>query len=174
MIKLVKSGLCLALITSLAGCSTIERILNPTQDKQDQFNFMSASLLENSSFRSSASFYDLNVTIEESGSGFNYTVTLSNPRKALLNVGIMVMNSMGQQGNQDHIKTVGVMDEVFDLVPNQIYPDQNCVDSLSVSGTISSAPDSLKILVTWNDDDYANYISDFYYVDVQEALSVQF
>ena len=164
----------MSLIASLSSCSTIERILNPEQDKQDQFNFMSASLLENSSFRSNASFYDLAVDVVESGSGYEYTVTLSNPRKALLNVGIMVMNSMGQQGNQDHIKTIGVMDEVYDLVPNQIYPEQNCVDSLSVSGTISSAPDSLKILVTWNDDDFSNYISDFYYVDVQEALSVQF
>ena len=66
------------------------------------------------------------------------------------------------------------MDEHYDLIPGQVYNQENLMNQLQVNGTVGTLPDSLKILVTWNDDDFSNYISDFYVVDVQDELITQF
>lgn len=174
MIKSLKLVIACALGLSLCGCATIQKMINPNIDKEDQYNYMVASLLENSSFRSNAIYYDLTVEVINNGSSYDYTVTLNNPNKAMLNVGIMVMDNLGEQGNQDHIESIGVLDEHYDLIPGQVYNQENLMNQLQVNGTVGTLPDSLKILVTWNDDDFSNYISDFYVVDVQDELITQF
>ena len=160
---MIKRFLLLVLLIALAGCN-----LN-TQDVrlQQQFARYEAyyvSLFDNDRFISFSDAFDLEVVFTKLDSGYRYDVVIDNPKIAMYDIEIMVVeNDTPFERADKMMPNLGIFESLeVNLVPYQVHTDKGFMKGVVVSGVVSVSVVELKIMVAWKDYAKLNSTREFF------------
>lgn len=165
MHKIITLLFCLCL---MCGCSKNN---NNTSDTSTKYiGYVEAIINNNSTVSSEIPFdYDLSVTKDSKGQ-YIYEVMISNPKQAMYNVEMMVID-VSKVGSENIFPSIGVIDEEqFNLIPFQSNAERGFYAALACNGVSDVPQFTLNVFVVYRDYSGLNETRVFFNLDaVYEA-----
>lgn len=150
--------LIVAALFILVGCSDESKLY---KEKVKRYETLWQSVRDNDKFVSASSSYDISATLE---SGI-YEIILGNPRIAMYDVEIVVVENNADYNQNKMMPSVGVFDGTYALVPGQIRKDKGYYGGMLLNGETDDASVNLKVLVSWKDSTRQQNFKEFFEFD---------
>lgn len=171
--KFFKYFLITCLSFSLAGCSTINNFINNGKDdSQVAYESLVEQLQTTTSFQSQSLYFDLNVDVVSSGNGYDYSIVLSNPLMAMMDIVIVAMDDLGSSEDENAIYSSFDDHQTLNIIPNQSDEENGFVTSVSVNGHIDTLPNTLRFVVSWSNKNKSYNYKEYYVLNIEDELSV--
>lgn len=142
----------------IGGCSQRS---NSNQDFQYTYNSFVDSILDNNGAdtKEIPFSHKLEVTKESSGE-YRYAITIDNPRVAMYNIQMMVVDKSAS----GQYPFIGLMSDetLYSMIPNQENKDKYFVKGIVLEGTSSTPKFTLLVQVSWKDYAQINTRSVFF------------
>lgn len=167
MHKIITLLFCLCL---MCGCSKNN---NNTSDTSTKYiGYVEAIINNNSTVSSEIPFdYDLSVTKDSKGQ-YIYEVMISNPKQAMYNVEMMVID-VSKVGSENIFPSIGVIDEEqFNLIPFQSNAERSFYAALACNGVSDVPQFTLNVFVVYRDYSGLNETRVFFNLDAVYAADV--
>lgn len=167
MHKIITLLFCLCL---MCGCSKNN---NNTSDTSTKYiGYVEAIINNNSTVSSEIPFdYDLSVTKDSKGQ-YIYEVMISNPKQAMYNVEMMVID-VSKVGSENIFPSIGVIDEEqFNLIPFQSNAERSFYAALVCNGVSDVPQFTLNVFVVYRDYSGLNETRVFFNLDAVYAADV--
>ncbi len=132
----------------VVGCNSDKKI---DKAQMNLYETHWKSLLNESKFQSTSRNFNIEVNFVEEAEGYAYYLTVDNPRVAMYDVEIMVIENKESFNKLEEMQpSAGIFENKFNLIPNQTRKEKNYRKGaiLSRSG-IEENELSLRVLVTW-------------------------
>lgn len=167
MHKIITLLFCLCLIV---GCAKSNNAASDTNTKY--IGYVEAIINNNSTVSSEIPFdYDLSVTKDSKGQ-YVYEVTISNPKQAMYNVEMMVID-VSKVGSENIFPSIGVIDEEqFNLIPFQSNAQRGFYAALACNGVSDVPQFTLNVFVVYRDYSGLNETRIFFNLDAEYAADV--
>ena len=153
-----------------SGCSFIDTISGRSaQQAQELYDGLYNQLVSATTFDSTVTDYDLTLNVVTTGDTYRFTLTVDQPRVAMRNVEVMVVDSNALSDPENGtILTRGLMDETIHLYPNQVYTDLNALYSVEVEGSINTLPQTLRVMVSYMDESGSTTYKQFFLFEIND------
>lgn len=160
--------ICALVLTS--GCDLIDTISGRSaQQAQELYDGLYNQLISATTFDTTVTDYDLTLNVVTTGDTYRFTLTVDNPRVAMRNVELMVVDSTALNDTENGmILTRGLMDETIHLVPNQVYSQLNAVRSVDVEGSFATFPQTLRVMVSYMDESGSTTYKQFFLFEIND------
>lgn len=136
------------IILTLTGCKDSK---NANGIAVDRYYDMLEVLENNEGFSENSNYFDISCEISKINDGYRYYVFLDNPRIAMYNIKMLVIEDGADYSNA-MAGNVGIFESSsYNMIPNQTNIDKGYVKGLSVSGISDKSDMALKIMVSWQD-----------------------
>lgn len=168
MHKIITLLICLSL---LGGCARNNNSASNTNTKY--IGYVEAIINNNSIVSSDIPFdYDLSVTKDSKGQ-YVYEVTISNPKQAMYNVEMMVID-VSKVGSENIFPSIGVIDEEqFNLIPFQSNAKRGFYAALACNGVSDGPQFTLNAFVVYRDYSGLNETRIFFNLDAKYEADVE-
>ncbi len=154
--KKILITLCLCLV--LTGCSFGGS--SEYQAKVKRYQSLIQVILDNDKFQQEPQAFDLEVNMNQEGSGYSYDIIVDNPKIAMYSIEIIVVEN-NQGFNEDKMMvSSGVFEKPRSMIPGQVNTEAGFVGGMILNALTANADVNLKILITWKDNGLANDYSE--------------
>lgn len=153
-----KLTILMLLIVLLAGCSTDAR---EYEQKTKQYQSYWNAILNQDRFQivsdgvAASRNFDVEATIEASSENegvYFYDVVLNNPKRALYDVEVLVLDTNGDYSSSVMKPSAGIWEAgEYNLVPNQVNTEKGYMGGILLNGETDQTALTLRILVVWRD-----------------------
>lgn len=155
----------LCMILCLFGCTS-------TQKKEEQekiYNGFKDSLLNNAQLISGNIPFAYSMEIEEKDAAYVYTISISEPKVAMSNIQMMILNP--EDISKDiQTATIGIFDELnYHMVPNQINEKDGYFSSLQLQGSSKEKDFVVYVTVAWKDSNQLVQYQVFFSFDIRDG-----
>lgn len=119
-----------------------------------RYNAYYTAILNNDKFESDSQFFDISVVMNQlSADEYRYDVIVDNPRVAMYDVEILVIeNGKSLEIADEIMPCVGLFEDgEFNLVPYQVNLDEGYAEGFGLNSTVSNPVVNLKVMVLWHD-----------------------
>lgn len=144
-----KSGLLLIVLMILTACSGFDQKL----DKESLMLYETywKSLLNETQFQKNSRNFDISAEIVHGESGYDYYVTVDNPKIAMYDVEIVVVEDGKRFDSvEEMLPSAGIFEKKFNMVPNQTRTEKGFMEGAALARYDFEEPEvTLQILVSW-------------------------
>lgn len=122
------------------------------------------SILEDAGeYVSSSDYYSLSINFSRTAQEKRYYIVVDNPQVAMYDVKIIAFEE-GTVDSEEACPNVGIFDEEFNLVPNQINKENGFVKGISVSGVYENDDPTILCLVQWINEDNTKVFREYFWL----------
>lgn len=145
MKKITLLMLCLVL---LAGCNAAKK---RDRESMNLYETYWKSLLNETQFLKESRNFNIEVDFIKEPDGFEYYITVDQPRTAMYDVEIMVIeNAESFSVSEEMLPSAGIFEQKFNMIPNQVRNESNYKEgAILARQELQSDEISLRVLVTW-------------------------
>lgn len=151
----------------LTGCSFGEN--SQYQAKVKRYESLLQAILDNDKFQTESNNFDLEVIMNQEDSGFSYDIIVDNPKVAMYNIEITVVENNQGLNPEKMMVSSGVFEVARSMIPGQVNTSAGYVGGMILNALTPNDEVNLKILVTWKDSGLAN--SFYEYIEVNANIS---
>ncbi|TFG81735.1 MAG: hypothetical protein E4G74_03730, partial [Erysipelotrichales bacterium] len=159
--------ICLALLILIAASACQSATEKQYAANLQRYNAYYTAILNNDKFLGDSGNFDIEVVMNRlSDTEYRYDLIVDNPRIAMYNIEILVIESGKSLEISDQIMpNVGIFEgDEYNMVPYQINLESGFSQGFDLSGTVTKPEVSLKVLVIWHD--YAKVLQKREYFDL--------
>lgn len=152
----------------LVGCNSEET--KAQKEQLSQYETYWNSLLNESQFQSSSRNFDIEVEFKKTGSHFEYYVIIDNPKIAMYDVEVLVIeNRESFDGFDKMLPSVGIFDEPVNLIPNQIRTEKNFREGIALSRQeLNDDEVTIQVMVVWKNYTKLDSFKEVFEFDLSE------
>ena len=161
--------LCLATLFFVSGCSG-----NHISDEQQKiYDGFKDSLLNNGELISSNIPFKYNIDIQSKNGKYIYTVRVSNPRVAMSNIQLMILNP--DDLSEDYLSnTIGIFDETpVYMIPNQSNKKAGYLKKIELQGVSSNKDFRVYALMSWKDSNQLTQYQVFFSFNIVNGKNIK-
>lgn len=140
----------MALVLSACGSQSARKYKQQLERYKSLWN----TILDEDRVEQSSQYFDIKATMEASGSQYVYSVTIDNPRIAMMNVEVLVLEDESDYSDEKMMVSSGIFDPSRDMIPNQSRANSNFVGGLFLSASTEASELDLRVLVVWKTIDH--------------------
>lgn len=145
MKKIIILILCFVL---LAGCNSAKK---RDRESMNLYETYWKSLLNETQFLKKSRNFNIEVDFVKEPEGFEYYITVDQPRIAMYDVEIMVIeNAESFSVSEEMLPSAGIFEKKFNMIPNQVRNESNYKEgAILARQELTTDEISLRVLVTW-------------------------
>lgn len=163
---------CLTILL-LVGCSNQDKI---DADALLQYELYWNSIINETTYLSSSRNFSIEAEIDKTSEGYEYYVVVDEPKIAMYDVKIMVIENRERFDEFDRmLPSVGIFDARFNMIPNQVRTDKNYREgAVLVRQKLTEPALSIQVMVTWQNYTKLDTFKEFFEFELdynaQEAV----
>lgn len=154
----------------LAGCN--KSTSQYSEERLAMYASYYNAVLETSSFEEYSRYFDISYEVTENNGTYLYYVFVDNPRIAMYDVEMIVVEGMEDYSETDMYPSFGIFDEVeYNMLPGQVNAEKGYVRGIVTSGDTDDISKTLYVMVTWKDLTRLNQSREFLEVHLNDGIN---
>ena len=162
--------LVITLCLFLTGCSKKESNEDSTAILYESYY---ESISSNTSYVETSEKYSLSAELTKVASGsYCYKIILDDAQVAMYDIVMMVVeDDVSYADSSKMMPSVGIYDDSYSLIPNQVNRNRNYVKGVVLSGETTNNSITLKLLVEWSNKSHEKTFREFWNITLNEENS---